>query len=97
MKQWQEKSDLANDQRLLRDQLADRAKVLTGSEAKMVLKFIDELVVCYDPDVIHDFLQWREDPRLASLLQLGARLSDDMRDQLLFEAEDLFASEQTRQ
>jgi len=51
-------------------------------------EFLEELVVCYDPDVVHDFMEWRKDPRLTSLLQLAARLSDDMRDQLLF-----FASE----
>ncbi|MDJ0639667.1 MAG: hypothetical protein QNJ20_12575 [Paracoccaceae bacterium] len=97
MKKWKTKIDLNDDQRVLRAHLVERVKSLTASEAKVVLRFIDELVVCYDPDVIHDFLQWREDPRLASLLQLGARLSEDMRDQLLFHAEDLFASEQTRQ
>ncbi len=97
MKKWKTQTDLRDDQRLLRAHLVERAKSLTGSEARIVLKFIDELVVCYDPDIIHDFLQWREDPRLASLLQLAARLSEDMRDQLLFHAEDLFASEQTRQ
>ncbi len=97
MAQWKGEIDLQNDQRLLRAQLAARAGDLSGNEAKVVLKFIDELVNCYDPDVIQDFLEWREDPRLASLLQLAARLSDDMVDQLLFHAEDLFASEQTRQ
>lgn len=97
MSTWKKKGDLDNDQRLLRAQISERVATLTGSEAEVVLKFIDELVLCYDPDVIHDFLQWREDPRLASLLQLGAKLSEDMRDQLLFHAEDLFASEQTKQ
>ena len=97
MKKWKKKIDLNDDQRVLRAHLVERVKSLTAGEVKVVLRFIDELVVCYDPDVIHDFLQWREDPRLASLLQLGARLSEDMRDQLLFHAEDLFASEQIRQ
>lgn len=93
----QDKYDLAGDPGLLRAHLAKRVKDLSGDEAEVLLKFLDELVVCYDPDVVHDFLQWREDPRLVSLLQLAARLNDDTLDQLLFHAEDLFASEQIRQ
>lgn len=97
MKRREEKDiDLDSDQRLLRAQLAERTRHLNGREAKLMLEFLEELLVCYDPDVVHDFMEWRKDPRLTSLLQLAARLSDDMRDQLLFFAEDLFASEQTK-
>lgn len=96
MNRWKTRTDLNEDQNLLRARLGERAKNLSGIQVEVLLKFIDELIMFHDPDVIDDFLQWREDPRLASLLQIGAKLSDDMRDQLLFHAEDLFASEQTR-
>lgn len=89
--------DLAKNERLIRAHLASRVKSLRGPQAEIVLKFIEEILACFDPEVVDDFMEWREDARLTSLLHLAARLSDDMRDQLLFQAEDLFVSEQTRQ
>ena len=97
MRQCLESYDLANDVRLMREQLAERARTLNASEVEIMLDFLDEVVVCYDAEVVHDFIQWRKDPRLASIMQLAVSLGDEMRDQLLFQAEDIYVSEQTRQ
>lgn len=82
-----------NEERALRKSLADRVSTLTAGEASVALGLIDQLVVCFDPDIVHDFTEWRNDARLASILQLAARLDDELRDQVLFFVEDLFAAE----
>lgn len=85
--------DLDNEQHM---RLIERTRQLTRKEAKVMLQFLEELVMCYDPDVVDDFVQMRKDPRLVSVLQLASRLSDETLDQLLFLTEDLFASEQMK-
>jgi hypothetical protein len=80
-------------QRQVRDELVARVDRLTLPEMEVLLAFAREIVTCHDPDVVGDFLEWRNDPRLGSILQLAAAISDDMREQLLFVAEDFYSSE----
>ena len=91
MSQWAKPA--LGGEKALRKQLMERVATLTDGEARVALELLDQLVVCFDPDVVHDFTQWHTDPRLASVLQLLARLDDEQRDQVLFYVEDLFAAE----
>ena len=93
MSQW--RKPLLHEEQALRKNLLERVTNLTAGEARVALDLIDQLVVCFDPDIVDDFKEWHEDPRLSSILQLVARLDDDLRDQVLFFTEDLFASENT--
>lgn len=92
--QWDK--PIAGDEAALRKKLTERVNTLNERQAGVALDLLDELVVCFDPDIIHGFTQWRKDPRLASVLQMVARLDDDQRDQVLFFIEDLFASENVK-
>ena len=69
---------------------------MNAQELELLLKFVDQIVVCFDPDAVGDFLDWRSDPKIGSLLQLAAALDEDKREQLLFVAEDYYVSDQTR-
>ena len=90
MQHW-EKLEPA-DEKLLRKRLRARVNSLNHDEARVSLELLDHLVVSFDPDIVQDFMQWRREPRLTSLLQIAARFDDDTLDQVLFYAEDLFAS-----
>lgn len=85
-------ADLHED---LRNELVAKLVNMTLPELQVVLAFIEQVVTCHDPDVVADFLHWRNDPRLASILQLAASISDELRDQLLFVAEEYYTSEHT--
>lgn len=85
------RSDLDLD--LLYARLDEVTRQLNARELELVIAFSKQVVALYDPDAIGDFLEWREDPRFASILQIAAALSDEMRDQLLFTAETFYASE----
>lgn len=84
---------LQDAEQKMRVKLVDRISTLTDAEVHVTLDLLDQLVVCFDPEIVHDFTEWRKDPRFASVLQLLARLDDDQRDQVLFFTEDLFAAE----
>lgn len=82
-----------NERRQLRDELVARIDTLSAPELEVISDFVKQIVACHDPDVVGDFLQWRQDPTLGSILQLAAALSDDLREELLFVAEDFYSSE----
>jgi len=72
--------------RSLSEEIAD----LDEARLQLVRLFVRQVVACNDPDMVRNFLAWRDDPRLDSLLDLAAELDDERRDQLLFAAEDLY-------
>ncbi len=71
----------------LRRRLGDRLATLSADELAVVLEFTEQIVVSFDPDAVSEFLSWREDPRIESILQIASSLDDASRDQLLFDAE----------
>ena len=86
----------ADAQRQVRDELIASISRLALAELEVVLAFTREVVTLHDPDVVSDFLQWRSDPRIGSILQLAAGISDELREELLFVAEDFYASEKPK-
>jgi hypothetical protein len=76
-----------------RAQMRARVEAMTQEELALLRLFADQIVACYDPEVVAQFLAWRNDPRIGSLLQIAAALGDDMRDELLFRAEDCLRHE----
>ncbi len=80
-----------------REELKDKLFViLAGLDERRlmtVLDFVNEVVTCNDPDVVDEFVEWREDPMIGSILQIAATISRETREQLLFAAEELFSSE----
>ena len=81
---------------LLLGQLINKIRHMNEKEIDLLLAFAEQIIACYDPDVVDDFIRWRDDPRLSSILQLAAAMSSDMRDQLLFEAEAFYADERPK-
>jgi hypothetical protein len=75
---------------LVRARLTQTIATMNDTEIALVLSFADQVVACYDPDAISDFLEFRSDATLASILQLAAALDDEGREQLLYSAEDFF-------
>ena len=73
-----------------------KIKSMNEKELELLLIFADQIMACFDPDAVEDFLHWRNDPKLGSILQLAAALDDETREQLLFQAEDIYMSEATR-
>lgn len=65
---------------------------LNHAQVELVEKFVEQIIRCYDPDVVSSFIEARNDPRIESLLTLAADLEDEKRDQLLFAAEELYDS-----
>ncbi len=65
---------------------------LNTAQVELVEKFVEQIVRCYDPDVVRSFLEARNDPRIESILALAADLEEEKRDQLLFAAEELYDS-----
>ena len=76
-----------------RAQMRARVDAMTAEELALLRVFADQIAGCYDPEVVAQFLAWRNDPRIGSLLQISAALGDDMRDELLFRAEDCLRHE----
>lgn len=68
---------------------------LNVAQVELVEQFVEQIIRCYDPDVVRSFLEARNDPRIESILALAADLEDEKRDQLLFAAEDLYDSAQS--
>ena len=71
----------------LRHRLRERLATLSAHELAVVLEFTEQIVVNFDPDAVSEFLSWREDPRIESILQIASSLDEAGRDQLLFDAE----------
>ena len=69
---------------------------LDSRRRNLVRMFLSEVVSYYDPDVVSDFLELRRDPTMGSILQLAAAMSPEMREQLLFSAEELYSTEVQR-
>ncbi len=65
---------------------------LGAEQMELVQMFVQQIVLCHDPDAVSTFLSWRADPRLESILDLAAKMGDEEIDQLLFFAEDLSAN-----
>jgi hypothetical protein len=72
---------------LLRDQLVQRIQTLSEVELSLAIDFLEQIVARHDPDVVREFLSYRDDPRIESILQIAASLSEPEREQLLFDAE----------
>lgn len=86
----------ADARQRVREELISRINGLSLADLEVVLAFTRDVVIQHDPDVVADFREWYTDPRIGSILQLAAGLSDDLRDQLLFVAEDFYASERPK-
>ncbi len=80
----------------LRAECIAKIKSMNPRELELLLSFADQIVACFDPDAVDDFLSWRTDPTIGSLLQLAAALDEDRREQLLFAAEDYYVTDSTR-
>ncbi len=76
-----------------RARMRARLAAMTEHELDLLRVFADQIAACHDPEVVAQFLAWRNDPRIGSLLQIAAALGDDMRDELLFRAEDCLRQE----
>lgn len=86
----------ADAQQRVREELISRINALSLADLEVVLAFTRDVVIQHDPDVVADFREWHADPRIGSILQLAAGLSDELREQLLFVAEDFYASERPK-
>lgn len=53
--------------------------------------FFAEISMTNDSGVLEEFLSWRTEPRVSSLVQLALGVGSDRLDQLLFVAEDLYS------
>ena len=80
----------------LKDELYIQLAELRERQLSLVLSFITQILKCHDPDAVHDFLEWRSDPNLGSIIQIAASLDGEAREQLLFAAEELYASASPR-
>ena len=83
--------DLGGGDRGDRAALHDLLESLTAEEVRLVRVFTQEVVQIADPDVVAAFLKWRQDARVASLMELACQIADDDLDQLLFRAEDYYS------
>lgn len=82
--------------KLLKDEIHVKLAGLEERQLEVVLDFVNQVVLCWDPEVIEEFQQWREDPTIGSILQIAASISDEMREQLLFAAEEIYSTETVR-
>lgn len=80
----------------LKDELYISLARMEERQLDLVLRLVKQLVECHDPDVVEEFLNLRDDPMLGSLLQIASSMSCDLREQLLFAAEELYSSETLR-
>ena len=69
--------------------LLSRLDHLEEEQLSLLSSFVDQIMKYHDPDVVQAFLNWRDDPRIGSVLDLAADLGDEERDQLLFFTEGL--------
>ncbi len=72
----------------LRGRLTERLATLSSNELAVVLEFAEQIVVNFDPEAVSQFLSWRDDPRIESILQIASALDEAGREQLLFDAEN---------
>ena len=81
-------------QEVLQARMMVRLQTLNSDQLALILEFTEQIVACFDPDAISDFLHWRSDPKLGTVLQLAAALDDEALDQLLFHAEEYYQEEE---
>lgn len=74
--------------------LLEKIGRLDPSRQRLAEAFIEQILVCNDPDAVRNFLEWRDDPCIDSLMIVSSALDDESRDQLLFFAEDLFTEQE---
>lgn len=74
--------------------LLEKILNLDPARQRLAEAFIDQILVCNDPDVVKTFLEWRDDPCIDSLMVVSSALDEEGRDQLLFVAEDLYADQE---
>lgn len=74
-----------------RDQVLAQVSALDDRRLALLRRIVEQILVCYDPDIVDTFVAWRNEPRIESILSLAGNLDDEHLDQLLFVAEDLFA------
>jgi hypothetical protein len=74
-----------------RERLAERLDGLRPDQLALLDLFTDQILSWQDPEVVETFLAWRSDPRIGSILELAAALSEEDREQLLFAAEDIYS------
>ena len=72
----------------LRSRMMERIGTLSVPELSLVLEFAEQIVTRFDPETVAEFMSWRMDPRIESILQIAAALDDAGREQLLFDAEN---------
>ena len=82
--------------KMLKDELSGKLSGLDMRQLEVLLDFVNNVVLCHDPEVVQEFQQWREDPTIGSILQIATSISGEMREQLLFAAEELFSTEAVR-
>lgn len=89
-------ADIAGQREYLRNELGVKLGELDARQLDLVLQFIAQIVLCHDPDAIRDFLEWRNDPEIGSILQIASSVPPEVREQLLFAAEELYSTEVSR-
>ena len=65
-----------------------RIATLSAPELSLVLEFAEQIVTRFDPETVSEFMSWRSDPKIESILQIAAALDEAGREQLLFDAEN---------
>ena len=73
-----------------RADLLGRISNLNDMQLGIVGQFVQQILLCHDPDVVTSFVNWRHDPKIGSILSIAADLDEDFREQLLFVAEEMF-------
>lgn len=70
------------------DALGHLLEGLDPKRLSLVREFVSQVIACHDPHVVEQFLKWRSDPTLESILQLASSMDDDAREQVLFTLEE---------
>ncbi len=98
MNTWDKKSAAqTRAQEVLQARMMVRLQTLSPDQFALILEFTEQIVACFDPDAVSDFLHWRSNPKLGTVLQLAVALDDEALDQLLFLTEEYYqAGERAR-
>lgn len=76
-----------------RDRIDRVVDQLRPEQLAILQLFLDQVMTWHDPEVVAGFLAWRNDPRIASILEIAAALDEEEREQLLFAAEDIYSAQ----
>ena len=74
-----------------------RVSYLNEGQLALVQVFIQQILMCHDPDTVKSFVELRQDPRLGSILSIASDLGEEEREQLLFIAEEIFHQQQAEE